>query len=93
MASKKSFITEMSKGSGAAASYITTSQEAVITAADRECKSKRLNLLIKPTTHADINKIAVMMRISVNELINKVLEGYAADHADLIQKYDKTFDE
>lgn len=92
MASKKSFITEMSKGSGAAASYITASQEAV-TAADRECKSKRLNLLIKPTTHADINKIAVMMRISVNELINKVLEGYAADHADLIQKYDKTFDE
>ena len=58
-----------------------------------ETKSKRLNLLIKPSTHKDIGKIATMQRVSLNELINKVLEDYAASNQDKIEAYNKTFGE
>lgn len=91
MASKKSFKTEMGKGSGAAASYITSAQDAVISEVN-ELKSKRVNLLIKPSIYEDTAKIATMKRVSVNELINIALEAYAADHKELITKYDMTFD-
>lgn len=92
MASKKSFIAEMGKGAGAAASYITSAQDTV-TSEVTEYKTKRINSLIKPSIFDDISKIATMKRISVNELINIALEAYAADHKDLIAKYDKTFDD
>lgn len=91
MASKKSFKTELGKGSGAAASYLTTTQSTVTNEVN-ELKSKRVNLLIKPSVYQDIAKIATMKRISVNELINTALESYAADHKELIAKYNKTFD-
>lgn len=59
----------------------------------REIKSKRLNLLIKPTLYRNIEKIATMERISTNELINRVLEQYAREQAEVIAKYDTTFTE
>ena len=57
----------------------------------REIKSKRINLLIKPTLYKNIEKVATMERISTNELINRVLEQYAREQADVIAKYDETF--
>ena len=59
----------------------------------RETKSKRLNLLIKPTLYRNIEKIATMERVSTNELINRVLDQYAGDRVDLIEKYNETFTE
>jgi predicted HicB family RNase H-like nuclease len=59
----------------------------------REIKSKRLNLLIKPTLYRNIEKVATMERISTNELINRVLEKYTREQAELIAKYDETFKE
>ena len=41
-----------------------------------ETKSKRLQLLIKPSTHEKLKSIADQKNISVNELINKILENY-----------------
>lgn len=41
----------------------------------RETKSKRLNLLVKPSTLNEISKIAQKYGISVNEFINRILEA------------------
>ena len=41
-----------------------------------ELKSARLQLLLKPTTKARIKAEAEAKKISVNELINKILEEY-----------------
>lgn len=65
----------------------------VIADDDREIKSKRLNLLIKPTLYKNVEKIATMERISTNELINRVLEQYTVEQAELITKYNETFTE
>lgn len=91
MARAKSFKAEMSaQNVSPAATYISAPPAA---AAEQEYKTKRFNLLIKPSTHSAIEKIAAMRRLSVNDLINKVLEAYAQDNAELIRKYDDTFKE
>lgn len=76
----------------AALSFITQTQEER-EQREVETKSKRLNLLIRPSVHRNIGKIATMQRMSLNELINKVLEDYAADNADKITAYNATFGE
>ena len=49
---------------------------------DGENKSKRFNLIMKPSTLASLNKLAAQkqlqtgIRTSVTELINSVLESY-----------------
>lgn len=57
----------------------------------KEVKSKRLNLLIKPSVHANIKKIATMKQISVNHLVNELLKDVAETEAKLIDKYNDTF--
>lgn len=42
----------------------------------RETKSKRLNLLLYPSLHNDIERLAEMQAIKANELINRVLREY-----------------
>lgn len=44
-------------------------------AAKTEPRSKRLNLLIKPSDFKEISKIAARHSISVNELINRLVES------------------
>lgn len=56
-----------------------------------ETKSKRLNLLLQPSTMDALTKIAYMNRSSVNDLINSILKQYTTDHADQVQKYDSIF--
>ena len=90
MATKKSFKADMAQQSTVAASYISAPPAAED---EKELKTKRLNLLIKPTVHERIEKIAVMQRKSVNELVNNVLEAYAEDKANLVAKYNATFNE
>jgi hypothetical protein len=53
----------------------------------RETKSKRLNLLIFPSIHEDMGKIARVDGVSVNELINKVLDDYRKERAAAIARY------
>lgn len=76
-----------------ALSFISEVAAPIITTEGKETKSKRLNLLIKPTLYRNIEKIATMERISTNELINRVLEQYAREQAEAIAKYDTTFNE
>ena len=59
---------------------------------DSETKSKRLNLLIKPSTYEAIDKIVYVNRLdSVNSLVNEMLEKYIIDHADDVKRYDDFF--
>lgn len=57
-----------------------------------ERKSKRLNLLLKPSLYEDLRKVAAIQRTSVNALINTVLEAYADNHAEDIEKYKAVFE-
>ena len=76
-----------------AMSFITSAQAQEQGAGQEENKSKRYNLLIYPSLHEDLSKIAAMQRISVNELMNRALEGYRDEHKQLIEKYNQTFGE
>lgn len=42
----------------------------------KECKSKRLQLLVKPSTYKAISKLAKDNKTSVNEAVNLILEHY-----------------
>ena len=97
MMAKKTFKSEMQAGSPAAASYISGAKAE---GADREgkpqpegveLKSKRLNLLLKPSIFTGLDKIRTMQRVSFNEAVNQALSEYVAAHADLIARYDDTF--
>jgi len=58
-----------------------------------ERKSKRLNLLLKPSILANLNKIAYMKQTSVNDLINSVLNDYSEREKETVSMYDKIFAE
>lgn len=52
-----------------------------------EIRSKRLNLLLPPSLHSNLSKIARVEGISLNELINVVLENHTKQNQDTIQKF------
>lgn len=43
---------------------------------ERELKSDRLNLLIRPSTKEELKRIAARKGISLNDLINTIFEEY-----------------
>ena len=53
----------------------------------KETKSKRLNLLLTPSLHSNLLKIARVEGISLNELINVVLEKHAQQNKEVLEKY------
>lgn len=55
----------------------------------KEAKSKRLNLLLYPSLHTDLEKIAYVKRCSVNDLINSTMRAYVARHGEDLAKYDQ----
>ena len=52
-----------------------------------ETKSKRLNILLTPSLHADLTKIARVQGESLNNLINEVLKAYEEENKPTIKKY------
>lgn len=60
---------------------------------DRETKSQRVNLLLKESIWADLDKIATMNKQSKNDLINVILEQYISqsEQQKTIQKYNEIF--
>jgi hypothetical protein len=52
-----------------------------------ETRSKRLNLLLTPSLHANLTRIAQMERISLNELINVVLKAHEQQNQAAIERY------
>ena len=57
-----------------------------------ETKSKRLNLLIRPTLLQNFTKAAHMKRTSVNDLLNKIIADYIEKEEDAIKLYNQTYE-
>ncbi len=57
-----------------------------------ETKSKRLNLIIRPSLFKDFTKAAHMKRTSVNDLLNQLMAEYIEKEAETILQYNKTFE-
>ena len=93
---KKSFKTAAVKDNPAV-SYISAPEvqpEIRYTAeAAAETKSKRVNLLLRPSVYRQIEKLAAMQRTSPNDLINTILASYAEQERDTIEKYNEIFGE
>jgi len=45
-----------------------------------EAKSKRFNMLIRPSVYESLKKMSENKGTSVNDLINKIVEGYIEDN-------------
>ena len=58
-----------------------------------ETKSKRLNLLIKPSTYDSLDKIAYARRESVNGIINGLIEKYIEENESDVSRYNTFFDD
>jgi hypothetical protein len=58
-----------------------------------ETKSKRLNLLIRPSLMDDFIKVAYMRRTSINDLINTLIDECVKKDVRLIDDYDRLFEE
>ena len=58
-----------------------------------ETKSKRLNLLIKPSTYDSLDKIAYARRESVNGIINGLIEKYIEENESDVSRYNTCFDD
>lgn len=56
-----------------------------------ETKSKRINLLIKKSTHEKLSKIAYMQQDSFNNYVNKLMDIECEKNISLIEKYDDIF--
>jgi len=54
-----------------------------------ETKSRRLSLMLRPSLHASLDAIAYIQRLSVNELISRVMSEYAETRIADIEKYKK----
>lgn len=58
---------------------------------ERERKTKRLNLLLQPSTLEVLSKIAYMKQQSVNDLINSLLRDYVRENKNLSDQYLRIF--
>lgn len=58
---------------------------------EEETKSKRINILVFPSIHKNISKIAAMKRTSINDLIVSLMRDYVNDNMDIVNKYDEVF--
>lgn len=89
---KKSFKADMeTQAAGAAMAFISRTQDEQEKPIER--KTKRLNLLIKPSVYNDLRKIAHMNRASVNSLIDTIIEDYTEKNRDTIDKYGAIYGE
>lgn len=59
----------------------------------KKAKTSRMNILLYPETREKLEKIAYVRKTSANNLINEIIEEYAAEHKAEITKYDKFFSE
>lgn len=58
-----------------------------------ETKSKRVQLLIKPSLYENLEKVAYLRRQSKNDLINELIANLISEEQDSIERYDNMFGE
>lgn len=91
--SKKNFINDISPAA-AYFSNISNTNEAAVDNNNKEVKEKRdarANLLFTKTTKESLEKLAIVDRTSVNDIVNKLLEEYIATRQKDIARYDEFF--
>lgn len=57
----------------------------------KEVKSKRLNLLLRPSVYESLKKIAWVRQKSLNDLINEALTQYTREETQIIARYNEVF--
>ncbi|PDH77213.1 hypothetical protein AO457_02455 [Oenococcus oeni] len=78
----------------AAASFISeadTEKRPGRPASKGETKSRRTNILFKPSTYEDLQTLALLKRTSVNELLNQLAEEAVAQNRSDIDRFNKDF--
>ena len=95
---KKTFKQSVKSAESPANAFISKPEEnaAVTNAEDsepKETKTKRVNLLFRPSTKKNIEKLAFVNHTSLNDLISTVMEEYVAAHAADIERYNSFFGE
>ena len=96
--SKKSFKNEIKKRETPAEELLLKSKaksknKSKKAQKNSETKSARLNLLLKPSTKKSIGKLSTIDRVSSNELINRILNGYIKTRTKDLDRYDKFYRE
>lgn len=56
-----------------------------------ETKSKRVQLLIKPSLYENLEKVAYIRRQSKNDLINELIANLVSEEQESIERYDHIF--
>jgi len=54
---------------------------------EKELKSKRTAILLTPSVHEDMRKIAVINQVSFNEMVNQALEFFVSVNQKSIERY------
>lgn len=60
---------------------------------EHETRSRRMNILLKPSTAEDLMTLAAANRTSANNLINEIIEEYIESNRDTVNKYNEMFGE
>lgn len=92
--SKKNFMNDISPAAAYFSNINNTNEAAVDNNNNREVKEKRdarANLLFTKTTKESLEKLAIVDRTSVNDIVNKLLEEYIATRQKDIARYDEFF--
>ncbi len=56
-----------------------------------EKKSHKTSVLLKPSLHENLKKIAHMKQTSTNDLINKMIDSYVNENKEDVEQYNKIF--
>ena len=92
--SKKNFMNDISPAAAYFSNINNTNEAAGDNNNNREVKEKRdarANLLFTKTTKESLEKLAIVDRTSVNDIVNKLLEEYIATRQKDITRYDEFF--
>lgn len=58
----------------------------------KETKSRRMNMLFRPTSYAEFQKLAIIKQTSANDLMNTIVENVIEENAEVLEAYDKLND-
>ena len=58
----------------------------------KEKKSRRMNMLFRPTSYAEFQKLAIIKQTSANDLMNTIVENIVDENAEVLEAYDKLND-
>lgn len=93
MASKKSFKASVQENTSPASAFISAPTEETASGEKKEKKTTRVNLLFRPSTKQNIEKLAYLHKTSINDFINTVIDEYIEAHSEEIERYNSFFNE